>query len=75
MNKKQLKQQIKAKELQIEQMHLLRNNDICNHLYNSLILQKAILRKELAELDKNIVVDKLKRVFTKREKLICDYWK
>ncbi len=75
MKKHQLKKQILQKELQIKKLQLHQaTSDICNQLYNSLILEKAILKKELENLDKNPVLEKLKNTFRKREKLICDYW-
>ena len=55
-------------------MHLLKN-DTCNNLCNSLILEKAILKKELDDLNKNELLEGLKSLFQKKEKLICDYWK
>ena len=77
MNKKQhIKKQIQQKELQIKKLHLHQNSsDICNQLYNSLILEKAILKKELEELNKNPIIEGIKKTFSKREKLICDYFK
>ena len=77
MNKKQhIKKQIQQKELQITKLHLHQNSsDICNQLYNSLILEKAILKKELEELNKNPIIEGIKKTFSKREKLICDYFK
>ncbi|MBR1373053.1 hypothetical protein IJ556_01210 [bacterium] len=75
MNKKeQLKKQIQQKELQLKKLHLHQSsNEVCNQLYNTLILEKAILKKELQELGKNPIVEKVKRVF-RRDKLICDYF-
>ncbi len=74
--KHQLQKRIQQKELQIKKLHLHQSSsDVCNQLYNTLILEKAILKKELAELDKNKVVEAIKRVIPKREKLICDYFK
>ena len=77
MNKKQiLKKQIQNKELQIKKLHLhLSSTDICNQLYNTLILEKAILKKQLEELEKNALIEGIKKVFNKKEKLICDYFK
>lgn len=76
MKKHLLKKQILQKELQIKKLHLHQSSsDICNQLYNSLILEKAVLKKELEELDKNPLVESIKKVFTKKEKLICDYFK
>lgn len=75
-NKQHLKKQIQQKELQIKKLHLHQNSsDVCNQLYNSLILEKAILKKELENLNKNPIIENIKKVFQKREKLICDYFK
>ena len=76
MNKKQLlKKQIHQKELQIKKLHLHQTaSDVCNQLCNTLILEKAILKKELEELEKNPLIEAVKQAFTKKEKLICDYW-
>ncbi len=74
--KQQIKKQIEQKELQIKKLHLHRNSsDVCNQLYNTLILEKAILKKNLEELNKNPIIENIKKVFSKREKLICDYFK
>ena len=76
VNKNQLKKQIFQKELQIKKLHLHQEaNDICNQLYNTLILEKAILKKELNDLEKNPIIEKFKGIFSTKEKLICDYWK
>ena len=77
MNKKQqLLKRIQHKELQIKKLHLHQaSNDVCNQLYNTLILEKAILNKELKELDKNPIIEAVKKAIPKREKLICDYFK
>ena len=75
-NKKQLKKRILEKELQIKKLHLhSSSSDICNQLYNSLILEKAILKKELEEFEKNAFVEKIKGMFSSKEKLMCDYWR
>ena len=74
-NKQLLKKQIQQTELQIKQMLLhTSNSDVCDDLCNSLILKKAILKKELEELGKNRVIEKIKKIMPRREKLICDYF-
>ncbi len=76
MNKHQIKKQILQKELQIKKLHLHQSStDFCNQLYNSLILEKAVLKKELENLEKNPFAEKVKSIFTPKKKLICDYWK
>ena len=76
MNTKQLlKKRIKEKELQIKKLHLhTTNSDVCNQLYNTLILEKAVLKKELENLEKNCIVEAIRNILHKKEKLICDYF-
>ena len=76
MNKHQLKKQIFQKELQIKKLHLHQSStDFCNQLYNTLILKKAVLKKELENLSKNSLIENIKKKFSPRKKLICDYWR
>ena len=75
-NKQQLKKQIQQKELQIKKLHLHRtSSEVCEQLYNSLIMEKAVLKKELENLSKNPIIENIKKYFPGREKLICDYFK
>ena len=75
-NRQQLKKRIQQKELQIKKLHLHHtSSDVCEQLYNTLILEKAILKKELEDLDKNPIFERIKRIIPKKEKLICDYFK
>ena len=73
--KQQLKKRIAEKELQIKKLHLHQtSSDVCNQLYNTLILEKAILKKELEQLEKNKIIEAIKRIVPKKDKLICDYF-
>ena len=76
MNKKHLlKKRIKEKELQIKKLHLHQSSsDVCEQLYNTMILEKAILKKELENMEKNPLIEVIKKVLPKKEKLICDYF-
>lgn len=76
MNTKQLlKKRIQEKELQIKKLYLHQtSSDVCNQLYNTLILEKAVLKKELEQLEKNKVIEAIKNIIPKKEKLICDYF-
>ena len=76
MNSKlQLKKKIQQTELQIKKLSLhSSDSDVCVDLYNSLILQKAVLKKELQELEKNPIIEKFKKLIPRKEKLICDYF-
>ena len=61
MKKKHLQQHIEEKESQIQKFKLrLKSSDLCESLYNKAILEKAILKKELEELDKNKFVESIK---------------
>ena len=73
--KQQLKKRIQEKELQIKKLHLHQtSSDVCNQLYNTLILEKAILKKELEKIETNPFIETIKRIIPKKEKLICDYF-
>ena len=74
-NKLQLKKRIAQTELQIKKLELhASSSEVCEDLYNSLILQKAIMKKQLEELEKNPVIEKFKKLLPRKEKLICDYF-
>lgn len=74
-NKQQLKKRIQNIELQIKKLTIhTSTSDVCEDLYNSLILQKAVLKKQLADLDKNPLVETIKKFVPRKEKLICDYF-
>ena len=75
-NKQRLRKQIQHKELQIKKLHLHQSSsEVCEQLCNTLILEKAILKKELENLEKNRFVEKIKTFIPRKEKLICDYFK
>lgn len=74
-NKQQLKKRIQQTELQIKKLNMhTASSEICEDLYNSLILQKAVLKKQLEDLEKNPVIEKFKKMLPRKEKLICDYF-
>ena len=74
-NKQQLKKQIHQTELQIKRLQMnYKKSDVCEDLFNSLILKKAVLKKQLENLEKNPIVEGVKRIIPRKEKLICDYF-
>ena len=74
-NKQRIEKQIKHIELQLAKLgQQSSKNEVCEDLTNSLILQKAILKKDLQDLSKNPLVEKIKKILPKKEKLICDYF-
>ncbi len=76
MNEKQLlKKRINQIELQIKKLdQSIITNEVCDSLYNSLVLQKAVMKKDLENLNKNKFVEKVKSILPHKEKLICDYF-
>ena len=74
-NKQQLKKRIQQAELQIKKLNMhTTDSEVCEDLYNSLILQKAVMKKELQDLEKNPFIEKIKSMIPRKEKLICDYF-
>ena len=74
-NKNQLKKQIFQTELQLKKLQMQSNDsEIYDDLYNSLVLKKAVLKKQLEDLSKNPLIEKAKRLIPHKEKLICDYF-
>ena len=75
MKKKHLQQHIEEKESQMQKFKLrLKSSDLCESLYNKAILEKAILKKELEELDKNKFVESIKKILPRKKERICDYF-
>ena len=69
-----LKKRIKQTELQLKKLELGTKNEVTEDLISSLILQKAVLKKDLELLGKNPLVEKFKKIIPHKEKLICDYF-
>ena len=77
--KLQIEKKIKQIELQLKRLTLnASNSEVYDDLQNSLILKKAILKKDWEILKKNPIVEgvksTVKKLLPKREKLICDYF-
>lgn len=74
--KKELIQSIKEKELQLKKLkEHIDKSTVCSELYNKVVLEKAILKKELENLDKNPLVEAVKNLLPRKKTLICDYFK
>lgn len=74
-NKLQIKKRIQQTELQIKKLSQnCTNSEVCEDLYNSLIIQKAVLKKQLDDLNKNPIIENVKKLIPHKEKLICDYF-
>ena len=75
--KKQLIASIHEKELQLAKLKQhIDKSDICSDLYNKVLIEKAILKKQLDDLKNNSIACRIKHLASRHDdKLICDYFK
>ncbi len=74
--KKELIKSIREKEIQLAKLREhVDKSSVCSDLYNKVVLQKAILKKELDDMNKNKLADKVRYLFPRKKTLICDYFK
>jgi len=74
--KQELIKSIKEKEVQLAKLaEHVDKSEICSELYNKVVIQKAILKKQLDDLNNNTFANKVVRLFPRKKKtLICDYF-
>lgn len=73
--KKELIKAIREKEIQLAKLkEHVDKSSVCADLYNKVVLQKAILKKELDDMDKNTFASKVRYLFPRKKTLICDYF-
>lgn len=76
MKKKDLKQAIKEKEIQLSKLEKhIDQSKTSAEVYNNVLLEKAILKKELQESEKNKFTERIKQLIPRKKTLICDYFK
>lgn len=74
--KRELISSIKEKELQLAKLkEHINKSQICSDLYDKLLLEKAILKKQLQDLQDASLVNRIRHLLPRQEKLICDYFK
>lgn len=74
--KKELIQSIREKEIQLAKLkEHIDKSSVCSDLYNKVILEKAILKKELENSQKNKIFENIKNLIPRKKTLICDYFK
>jgi hypothetical protein len=75
LKKKELQQAIKEKEKQLSKLeqHIYKSKT-CAEVYDKLVLEKAIQKKELDDLYKNKFVERVKKLIPHKKTLICDYF-
>jgi len=67
---------IKQKEMQLSQLkEHIDKSEICSDLYNKVLIEKAILTKQLEDLQSKSIMNRIKHLLPRREKLICDYFR
>ena len=74
--KKELIKSIKEKEIQLAKLkEHVDKSSVCAELYDKVLLEKAILKKELDESSKNIFMENIKRLIPHKKIYVCDYFK
>ncbi len=73
--KKELIKSIKEKEIQLAKLAAhVDKSFICSELYNKVVIEKAILKKQLDELNANKFAKNVIKLFPRKKTLICDYF-
>ena len=73
--KRELISSIQEKELQLAKLREhIDKSEVCSDLYNKVLLEKAILKKQLEDLQNNSLVNRIKHLLPRQERLICDYF-
>lgn len=73
--KKHLIKSIREKKLQLEKLEpQVDRSFVCSELYNKIVIEKAILKKKLDDINRNKFAEKIVRLFPKKKELICDYF-
>ena len=74
--KKELIQSIKEKEIQLAKLkEHVDKSSVCSDLYNKVVLEKAILKKELENSQKNTFMQRIINLVPRKKTLICDYFR
>lgn len=74
--KEELLKSIKEKELQLAKLkEHIHKSSVCSDLYNKVVIEKAILKKELENSKKNKFIENIKNIVPRKKTLICDYFK
>lgn len=74
--KRELINSIKEKEVQLSKLKAhVDKSSVCSDLYNKVVLEKAILKKELEDLEHNSFIKKIRAIIPRKKTLICDYFK
>ncbi len=76
MKRENIISSIREKEIQLSKLkEHIDKSEVCSDLYNKILIEKAILSKQLEELKGKSILSRIKHLLPKQEKLICDYFK
>ena len=74
--KQELIEAIQEKEYHLEKLIVhIDKSGVCSDVYNRVLLEKAIMKKELQNLENDNLCSKLKKLIPRKKTLICDYFK
>ena len=74
--KNELIKSIREKEIQLAKLkEHAEKSSVCNDLYNKVVLEKAILKKELEDSSKSPLIEGIKNLIPHKKTLICDYFR
>ena len=75
MKRENIISSIKEKEIQLSKLkEHMDKSEVCSDLYNKILIEKAILLKQLEDLKGKSLINRIKHLLPKQEKLICDYF-
>lgn len=75
-NLKNLEDEIRQKEIQLAKLKgHVDKSAVCSDLYNKVVLEKAILNKEIQDCQNGGFLSKVKKIIPHKKTLICDYFK
>ena len=74
--KREILSSIREKEVQLSKLREhIDKSEVCSDLYNKILIEKAILKQQLDDLQNKSLVNRIKRLLPRQEKLICDYFR
>ena len=74
--KREILSSIREKEVQLSKLkEHIDKSEVCSDLYNKILIEKAILKQQLDDLQNKSLVNRIKHLLPCQEKLICDYFR
>ena len=74
--KREILSSIREKEVQLSKLREhIDKSEVCSDLYNKILIEKAILKQQLDDLQNKSLMNRIKHLLPRQEKLICDYFR